>query len=198
MRRPDSGRGFSLVELMMTVALIGILAVIALPSVMEALQRREVVDAGEAVLGVVQYAQVQAATRNRAMLVVPSLASGPGLPGSLRVFEGPTSACMNFDTTGASIHDLDLQENFPTVRLFQVDPGLTSTPLCMKPDGRVFIMRGNSPEIITSSYDYSGGDARISLQRINKLGRQEGPVHQVVVPFSGLARVVVKSPTVTP
>lgn len=199
MRPLDARRGFSLVELMVTVAMIGVLAVIAIPSVMEALQRREVVDAAQAAQDLLEFARVQAASRNRAYQVDVTLASGPGAPGRMEVREGWSSACMDFASNvpghqSVVVRTLELGQRFPTVVLFEAVPDdLPDAPLCFKPDGRVFQLQGDTtPLIIPASDDLAGGDARIRFQRFNKLGRREGPVHAVVVPFNGLTRQVVE------
>lgn len=199
MRSNTPERGFSLVELMVTVAMVGVLAVIALPSVMEALQRRQVVDASQAVLDLVEYARVQAASRNRAYEIRARLGTGIEA-GTLEVWENTAPACLGFTviladgSTSTMARELNLTQHFPTVRLLATVPAdLVDSPLCIKPDGRVFQVRNDTtPVILPSTDDFAGGDARYQLQRINKFGRAEGPLHAVVVPFSGLARVVVE------
>jgi prepilin-type N-terminal cleavage/methylation domain-containing protein len=192
MRSTSNNRGFSLVELMVTIAMMGILAVIALPSVMEALQRREVVDAGQAVLDLVEFSRVQAASRNLAYEIRVT-AGSDDQPGSFQVLENRSPACIGFETAGSPallVRTLDLAKDFPTVRVISADP---TVPLCFKPDGRVFqVDNDNTPSIITSTNDYAGGNAQIKMQRMNRLHRPEGPTHAVVIPFSGLARVVVE------
>ncbi|MBP7125659.1 prepilin-type N-terminal cleavage/methylation domain-containing protein [Myxococcota bacterium] len=192
--------GFTLVELMVTVAMIGVLAVIAIPSVMEAMQKREVVQASQAALDLVEYARVQAAARNRAYALRVSVASGGTAGGRIQLWENTTSSCFGFNAAGPGgetsrmVRELDLSASYPTVVLFEVQPqDLPNSPLCIKPDGRVFqVVNDATAVIIPSGDNFAGGDARIRFQRLNKIGRREGPVHALAIPFNGLARVVVE------
>jgi len=80
------------------------------------------------------------------------------------------------------------------VVLFEVLPqDLPNNPVCIKPDGRVFQVVNDAAAVIIPSGDrFAGGDARIRFQRLNKIGRREGPIHTLTIPFNGLARVVVE------
>jgi len=192
--------GFTLMELMVTVAMIGVLAVIAIPSVMEAMQKREVVGASQAALDLVEYARVQAAARNRAYAIRVILASGDTARGRIQLWENTTSSCFGFNNAGPGgetarmVRELDLAATYPTVTLFEVQPqDLPNSPICIKPDGRVFQVINDTTAVIIPSGDrFMGGDARLRFQRVNKLGRREGPVHALAIPFNGLARVVVE------
>jgi type II secretory pathway pseudopilin PulG len=192
---------------MVTVAMLGILAVIALPSVLEALQRRQVIDAGQAVLDLVEYARVQAASRNLAYEIMPynetrgACGTLPPQPGSLQVWENTTPSCFGFfpatPPTASCVRSLDLKTDFPTISMLATIPANLAAPplapLCIKPDGRVFQVQSDQvPVIIPSTDDFAGGSARFRMQRVNPAGVAEGPIHAVVIPFSGLARVVVE------
>jgi prepilin-type N-terminal cleavage/methylation domain-containing protein len=192
--------GLTLVELMVTVALIAILVLVTIPPVMQAVQKREVVNASRSVVDIVEFARVQAAARNRAYRITPFLASGGEANGRLVVVEGHSPACIGFNSPGPdgnpalTVRVFDLTSVHPGVRLSAVEPSdLTAAPLCVKPDGRVFQVRGDtSPVIIPGTGTFAGGDATLRLQRFNSLGSPEGPIHSVRIPFNGMARVVVE------
>ena len=81
---PDRHAGFSLIELMITVAIVGILAMIALPSYSEYIQRSKIVD-GTAKLGDFRTQMEKWFLDNRTYLNVAGTACGvadPALSGS--------------------------------------------------------------------------------------------------------------------
>lgn len=200
MRRTRQAAGFSLVELMMTVAVIGVLALLATPPVMRATQERELTNATQGVLNMVEYARVQAAARNRAYRLRPTVTGGIQGTGTFELIEGLTSACRGFLSPGPdgvvplTVRTLDLGRDHAGVRIHSIVPSdLDSAPLCFKPDGRVFQVRNDStPVIIPGTADLAGGDARIRLQRFNAEGRAEGPIRLIRIPFNGMARVGVE------
>jgi prepilin-type N-terminal cleavage/methylation domain-containing protein len=200
MPRKPRPNGFTLVELLMTVALIGVLAVLATPPIMRATQERELSNATQSVLNMVEYARVQAAARNRAYRLRPAVTGGTQGSGSFELIEGLTSACRNFltpapdGTVALTVRTLDLGREHPGVRVVSLAPiDLESAPLCFKPDGRVYQVRNDStPVIVPSTSDLAGGDARIRLQRFNARGRGEGAIRVIRVPFNGMARVGVE------
>lgn len=203
MSRKDFTRGFTLIELLMTVAMVAVLTLVTVPSVMQAVQRHAAADAANALLDTIEFARVQAATTNLAYEIVPTLSSGNTSNGKIEVFQGTSSACMNFKTvspiTGqpaVKIREIDLSQDFPTVRLISTFPeDLPASPLCFKPDGRVFQIQSDvSPMIIPAATGsrYAAGDALIRVQRYDNSGNLEGPVHAVRVPFNGIARKIVE------
>ena len=72
-----SMRGFTLVELMVTVVIVAILASVALPSFNEFIRRGQIRTASEAVLNAIQLARSEAVKRNEAVVFV--LGTGTGL-----------------------------------------------------------------------------------------------------------------------
>lgn len=192
----SKGHGFTLIELMVTVAMIAILVVVTIPSVMKAVSQREVVNATSSVQDIIDFARVQAAVRNRAYRITPVLGTGLGNCGRLLLHENTSPACLGFNVVGADgststlVRTLDIGAVFPTISLVAASPDLNTSPLCIKPDGRVFqVVSDTTPIMIPSAgTGYAAGDARFNLQRYGRNG-PEGPAHVVVVPFSGSTRV---------
>jgi prepilin-type N-terminal cleavage/methylation domain-containing protein len=187
-----SVRGFTLVELMITITVLSILVLVTIPSVLKAVDARQAVDAGQAVVDLIEFAKVQAAQRNRAYQVVPRLAGQDGSPnGFITLNEGPTSACMNFNDPLAlkNVRVLDLSRSFPRIRLRATVPAdLPVATLCIKPDGRVLRTDTKQP-IPSDDVRYGAGDARFILQRF--MGNQPiGPEVVVVVPYTGAVRLL--------
>lgn len=184
--------GFTLVELMITVAMLAVLVVVTLPPVLRAVERREVVEAAQAVLDLIEFAKVQAAARNRAYQVVPVVSNGqPGGNGRVTLNEGMTSACLNFGDPGAirNVRTVDLARDFRAIHIVAVVPqDLPSATLCIKPDGRVLRTDTQMP-IPSGDSRYAAGDARIVLQRYGSSGQPEGVQNTVIIPFNGAARL---------
>ncbi len=189
---PPTERGFTLVELLITVAMLAVLVVVTLPPVLRAVERREVVEAAQAILDLIEFAKVQAAARNRAYQVVPVVTNGqPGGNGSVTLNEGTTSACLNFGDPSAlqNVRTVDLARDFPAIHLVAVSPqDLAQATLCIKPDGRVLRADTQMP-IPSGDSRYAAGDARIVVQRYGSSGQPEGPRNTVVIPFNGAARL---------
>jgi type IV fimbrial biogenesis protein FimT len=73
--QPLSQRGFTIVELMIVLIILGILVVMAAPSFVDTLDRRRVINATQALTAQVQQARSIAVTRNRDVSLVITQAS---------------------------------------------------------------------------------------------------------------------------
>jgi len=181
-------RGFTLVELMATVAILAVLVLVTIPPVMRAVQRREGANAAQAIVDLLDFTKVQAAQRNRAYQVSWALdptGNGGGINGVIQVFEGDSSACTTFSSTPARVLDLSM---YQTVHLQAVQPA-DLTSVCVKPDGRVLTMSGTPVPAATGDTTYGAGDLHFVLYRYLAPGKEEAPRHRVIVPFNGPARI---------
>jgi len=198
-----SQRGFSMVELMMTVSIIMVVALIAVPSAMDGLNRQTANDTARAVMDIAEFARVQAASTNLAHAIFTTTGGGLDDSGLIEVWQGTTSACNYFRnpnpttlTSATLVRTLDVTRDFPSTRIISTIPAnMNVTPICYKPDGRVFQVVGDlNPVIVPAAPTsaYHAGEGVIRIQHMDGQGNPDGPVHAVRIPFNGLARKIVE------
>lgn len=99
-RTPSTARGFTLIELMVTLAIVAILAMIALPSFRDTLRRSHVSAASNALLASFNYARAEAITRGQLVTLcasasATSCSSGTAWQGGWMVYSYPAGAASS-------------------------------------------------------------------------------------------------------
>ncbi|MBM4387151.1 MAG: prepilin-type N-terminal cleavage/methylation domain-containing protein [Deltaproteobacteria bacterium] len=182
--------GFTLVEILMTVVIFLVLLVVTFPAVVNSLKQREIVTSTNLFLDAVEFARVQAASRNRAYQMVVQLNAGAeGTNGTIRLNEGPTSACLNFGAGLADVRVVDFSVETPNIFIIGSTPeDLVLSSLCFKPDGRVLRVDTQMP-VASPDAQYEAGEAIYSLQRRTMDGKTDPIIHGIVIPYNGVPRV---------
>ncbi len=211
-RRQDP-KGFSIVELMISVVIFSILAAVLVPGVTGILNRQDVKGTAEKVREVFVFAKAQAAVHNvahRVALIPASGASG----GKLIVTQGTETSC-SFAATDTQVLELRLvsiaQKDVTTTdgsvpglerigtpsRITEVTPpDILTLGLCVRPDGSVRDANTNLPVAANPGVSsYGAGDVMIAVQDhiVSGAGSANfvpsGTPLRVLVPYSGVARV---------
>ena len=177
--------GFSLIEVMVVVAVIGALAVAAIPNLLGGRHSQRIKAATDATMDIFQFAKVRAANDFNAYGVQVSTDEGTG---TIQVYEGTGPACSGIDWN-APLKTLSFSEDFGEadgdIRITQVTPPFVSK-LCFAPDGRVVDAQTSKP-IPSTDQNYGAGEFIVSLQgHLN--GSEVGLEHHVILSYSGKAR----------
>mgnify|MGYP002640579671 CR=1 FL=1 len=196
-------RGFTLLEAFVVLIIIAILGIIAVPAIMNTLTHQKLATATNSFVNQVEYARVQAASRNRAYLVRVDLSDGNN-SGAIHLDEGDGSACTQATFTADSVQpepitDVRLfdfkKEGLSDVQIVSAAPSLLvsagTARFCIKPDGRVLSMLGTT---LPAPPGYGAGEAVFRLQLFSKeskgsTGVATNMARELVVPYNGIPKV---------
>ncbi|MAA65187.1 MAG: hypothetical protein CL581_10485 [Alteromonadaceae bacterium] len=120
MRKYQSG--FTLIELMVTVAILVIIITIAVPSFQSVIASRQLIDARDRALSAIQYAKGEAVGRNRAVSICPS-SDGASCGDSSNWADGWLIVLDNNETGAVSIDETIRVADGPEARAVTMTNG---------------------------------------------------------------------------
>lgn len=197
--------GFTLFEAFIVLTIIAIMSIISVPAIMNTLTHQKLSSATNSFVNQVEFARVQAASRNRAYQLRVELSDGNN-SGAIHLDEGIGSACTpaTFASDGLDPEPMEdvrvidlLEKDLSAVKIETVEPADLETNrgalLCIKPDGRVLRVDTGGP--IAPPAGYAAGEAVFTLRLYSEPiggGNPEATnlMRRVVVPYNGIPKVV--------
>jgi len=188
-------RGFSLLELMIVIAIITVMMTYALPNVLGTKQSEQLKSATDDVIDIFHYAKTRAANAFTAYGVQYTDTDG----GLLEVYRGTGPDCASVDFVGGQpVKDLHFKAPVSKGGEWNINAGFEVeieqilpsdlVQLCFTPDGR-FVQAADSQPVpaILEATNYAAGEFIVTLARF----RENSPVgirHHIIVSYSGRAR----------
>ncbi len=192
--RCNRSQGFTLIELMVVVLIVGIVMALAAPTITTAMQNRTGAEAAYRILGVYKVARTRAMMRGFAHRV--AFTPGPGGVGRFEVWESDRgSSCKLTGWAGLPLTQrvlvLDLNESdflSNDVRVDAFTPsGGGGADICYTPLGQMWYSASGGASWDDGS-GVVGGGFDISINRYEG-AVLSGPTRHVVLPIGGMPRL---------
>lgn len=189
-RRTRAHTGFTLVELMVTVAIIGIAMAVAIPTIQHAMRDRRLQQEAITFMSAFRDARSRAMMRGRAHLVTINLS---GSSAQVDIWEGNVSSCRLSDfssrTAANHVYQNTMLAASTTFRVTAVSGAPTVGEFCFTPSGRLMYRFDSTSDFVEDNT--AGGVATNGgfMYEVSDLAYPDLRVRRVFVPLSGIPRL---------